>query len=234
MIQRTSAVKSVKTYEVAIPEPMPVSVSIHKTALVIVDMQNDFCLPNGQRFLIDTITPTIPRIKNLLVKARANGMRVILTQSWYPTADSIVSEHPRVKVMGSGCEIGTWGAEIIDELKPLESESVIKKGSYDPWFGTRMEDVLRKLDFGNFEHDFSHKNRIRNDCSVIITGTISDCCVDKAVIGFFLRGYHVIIPKDCISARSEFAQDSAVYRFATQYFGTITRSDLIEFEGSER
>lgn len=157
-------------------------------------------------------------------------MPVIHTQSWHPPDDPRFSDHPRASFGSKGCKAETWGAEIIDELRPAGGEPAIKKDTYDPWFGTEMEQLLKTMGFGVFEHDSAQRNRLRHDCNVVITGTASDVCVDKAVIGFFFRGYQVIIPTDCISTHGEFGQDSALYRFSKQFYATLTRSDLVEFE----
>ncbi len=192
-------------YRPEIPAPSPAKLPINETALVIIDMQNDFCRPDGSLFVGDMILPTIPKIKALLNKARSVGMRVIHTQSWHPADDPRFMEnpHPRASIGSKGCKVDTWGADIVD--------------------------VLNRLNFGTFEHGSAQRNRMRHNCNVIVTGTNSDVCVDKAVTGFFFRGYQIIVPVDCIATKNQFAQDSALYRFANHFAVTLTTSDLIEF-----
>jgi nicotinamidase-related amidase len=160
-------------------------------------------------------------------------MRVIYTQSWYQKNDPRYSNHPRANPGGfPGCMAGTWGAEIIDDLKP-KGEPCIKKGSYDCFFGTNLENLLlHEMKFGNFGHDSVHRNRSINNCSVVVTGTVANACVDKAVIGFYLRGYDVIVPADCIAAKTKFEISWALRQFKKTYFAKITTSDIIRFEAS--
>ena len=131
-------------------------------------------------------------IQKLLEKSRHIRMPIIYTQSWYQKEDPRYSKNSKANPGGfGGCMAGTWGAEIIKELEP-KNEHIIRKGSYDCFFGTNLEDLLlREMKFGNFGHDSVHRNRSINDCSVIVTGTVATACVDKAVIGFYLRGYDV-------------------------------------------
>jgi nicotinamidase-related amidase len=124
---------------------------------------------------------------------------------------------------------GTWGAEIIEELKP-KGEPSIKKGSYDCFFGTNMEDLLREMKFGSFTHESVHRNRSTNDCSVIITGTVTTACVNSAVIGFYLRGYEVIVPADCIAAKKKADTNCMLGQFKKTYFARITSSALLDFD----
>ncbi len=220
-----------KSYRPVIPSPSDVRLPVGKTALVIIDMQNDFSRPSGSVYIGDMIVPTIPRIRDLLSQARDLGMRVVHTQSWHPEDDPryLDPPHQRATFGSNGLKVNTWGAEIIDELHPIEGEPITKKDTFDPWFGTNLEQVLKDMNFGDFEYDSAQKNRLRQERNVVITGTASDVCVDKAVIGFFFRGYKIIVPTDCISAHDQFCQDSALYRFINYFDAILTTSDLIEF-----
>lgn len=212
-----------------LPNPVNVSLPISKSAVVVVDMQNDFCRENGELYAGPMVLPTIPKIRTLLEKARSSGLRVIHTQSWYLKDDPRYSNHPRASIIGRGCKAETWGAETIDELKPLPGEPSIKKSSFDPWFGTNMESILKEWNFGSFEHGSVHRNRERNDTNVILTGTVSNACVEKAVIGFYLRGYEIIVPSDCVSANDQYGQEWALHQFTKWYGAKLTLSDMMQF-----
>jgi len=220
-----------KDYWPSLPKPEHVKLPSIKTALVIIDMQNDFAHPEGNIFIGDMIGSTIPTIKYLLDKSRAKGVQVLHTQSWHPIDDPRYMDPPipRASFGSNGCKVDTWGADIIDELKPLTGEPVIQKDTFDPWFGTNMEETLKESGFGRFKHDSAQRNRLRHESYVVITGTASDVCVDKAVIGFFFRGYKVIIPIDCISTYDQFCQSSAIYRFVNYFDAIITTAKMIEF-----
>jgi len=216
-----------------VPQPEAVELPTDRTVLVVVDMQNEFVSPEGRIYTGSMVHGTIPKIKNLLDLARRDGMNVIHTQSWYEKDDPRFSDHPKAKFEKGGCMAGSWGAEIIDDLKPLGREPVVRKSSYDCFFGTIMDHVLDELNFGEYAPGSVHRNRERNDANAIITGTVSNVCVEKAVIGFYLRGFDVVVPVDCISAKSAYAQQWALHQFSEFYGGRITRSDLLEFRKLE-
>lgn len=210
-------------------KPRPIILDTKKTALVIVDMQNDFVKHKGKIYIGPMVDPTIAKIRSLLTKSRNAGARVIFTQSYYGKEDPRFGCNEKASRSERGCIAGSWGSEIIKELSPRKKEPCIRKGSYDCWFGTDLESTLRNMKFGKFEQDSVHFNRARNNCSVIITGTATNVCVDKAVTGFYLRGYDVIIPIDCVSAMDENEQRWAIYQFMNYYQARISSSELIRF-----
>jgi nicotinamidase-related amidase len=94
-----------------------------KTALVVVDMQNDF-VKEGGSLVVPDAEGTVPAIQNLLSFARNAGMKVVY----------IWPEH---------CREGSWGWEIVDELQPRDDELVIRKVRYDAFYGTHLDHFLR-------------------------------------------------------------------------------------------
>ncbi|MBC7109059.1 MAG: cysteine hydrolase, partial [Methanomassiliicoccales archaeon] len=115
-------------------------------------------------------------------RARKAKATVIYTQDWH------ASDDPEFRIWPPHCVAGTWGAEIIAELAPQPGEPTVKKTSYDPFFRTGLEDLLH-------EKGVDH---------VVIVGTVANICVLHAASSAALRGFRVIVPKDCVSALNEF------------------------------
>jgi nicotinamidase-related amidase len=181
-----------------------VEVDTAATALVIVDMQNDFVDPGG-RLLVPGARATIPAIARLRDLARAHRMPVVYTQDWHTEDD------PEFALWGRHAVGGTWGAEIVPELAPAPGDLIIRKLRYDAFFGTPLEDELQR-------------RRIR---SLIVTGTVSNICVLHTAGSAALRWLHVIVPADAVSALTEFDQHAALRQISFLYRGTITRSEGI-------
>jgi len=194
-----------------LPEPEPVALQARTTALIVVDMQNDFCKPEGKLFVGPSVAATIPRIKGLLERARAAGAAIVYTQDWHAPDD------PEFKVWPAHCVEGTWGAEVVDELKPRPGEHLVKKSTYDPFFTPKAEPSLEGL-LGGLGVD-----------TVIVTGTVSNICVMHTVAGASLRGLKVVVPVDCISALDSYGQELAVFQASSLYRARITASSLITF-----
>ena len=176
------------------------------SALMVVDMQNDFVDPRGSLY-VPRARGTIPAIRRLIDFARAHKLPVIYTQDWHPPGD------PEFGVWGTHALGGTWGAEIVPELSPGPEDLVVRKLRYDGFFGTTLEQDL---------HD-------RGVHAVMITGTVSNICVLHTAGSAALRGIHVIVPVDAVSAITEFDQHAAFRQIAFLYRGALTRSDAIRF-----
>src|SRR5947209_13088311 len=108
-----------------------------RTALIVVDMQNDF-VSEGGSLLVEDAKATIPSIRHLLELARASGMRVVFSQDTHDEGD------PEWEIWPEHARRGTSGWQIVDELEPQEDELVIQKVRYDAFYGTSLDHMLRQ------------------------------------------------------------------------------------------
>ncbi len=171
------------------------------TAVLVVDMQNDFVRENGALF-VPTAPATVPPIQELLVRARGKGVNVAFTQDWHSPTDPEFRIWPRHGVAES------WGAEIVAELAPQAGEPVVRKTTYDPFFQTELEGILR---------GWGTKH-------LVIVGTVANICVLHAAGSAALRGLQVIVPKDCVSAAAEFDLWAAFRQVTFLYRGLVLPS----------
>ena len=182
------------------------------SALIIVDMQNDFVKPGG-RLVVPSAAKTVPAIKKLLEKARKHGVMVVYTKDTHYPGD------PEFDIWGEHVVKGTWGWEIVDELKPMPWEIVVEKTRYDGFYGTPLDDLLRV-------------HGIRN---VVVTGTVANICVLHTAASAALRWYKVFMPLDAISALNEFDYYATLRQVSFLYKGVLVESvDGIEFTGQGR
>lgn len=196
--------------QVSIPEFKihdEIQVDPSKTALIVVDMQNDFCLPDGSLFIKEA-PETFDAIEQLLTFARNNAMHIFFTQDWHSTED------PEFDIWGAHAVAGTWGAEFVDQLKPMhnEKEHVIQKVRYDAFYGTHLEHLLK----------------LHGVETVIICGTVANICVHYTAASAALRWYNVVVPIDAISAITPFDKISTCHQVASLFTGYVTRSNGIK------
>ncbi len=189
-----------------IPKESKVELPARETALVVVDMQNDFAHPEGALFVPDA-PKTIPIIRRLLEEARARGARVIFTQDWHREDD------PEFRIWPVHAVAGTWGAEIVEELKPQKGELVIQKVRYDAFYGTPLDHYL---------HLFGVKH-------LVVTGTVANICVLHTAGSAALRWYNVVLPEDATSALTPFDLQAALRQVTFLYQGTVTTADGVRF-----
>jgi len=183
-----------------------VSVDPRKTAVMIIDMQNDFIEEKGKLY-VPRSEKLIKPIKSILDKAREAGATIIYTQDWHHDDD------PEFEVWGEHALADSWGAEIVEELKPKEGEFVVKKPSYDAFYGTPLEHILRYRGLEN----------------LILTGVLANICVLHTAGSAAMRGYRLIIPVDCILALNEFDYALSLRQMSFIYKAKLTRSDMMKF-----
>ncbi|BDC18031.1 isochorismatase family cysteine hydrolase [Acidianus sp. HS-5] len=188
-----------------IPEEKEIELNPHDTALLIVDMQNDFLRKDG-KLPVPTAEGTIQPIKDLIRKARDSSTLVIYTQDWH------MKDDPEFKIWGEHALAGTWGAEIVDELKPEKDDFLIKKYRYDAFFETPLDYILR----------------VKGIKNLVITGTVANICVLHTAGSAALRWYNVIMPKDGVSAITDFDYYATLRQVDFLYKGKITTSTGIK------
>jgi len=189
-------------------EPKKLTLPRKSTVVMVVDMQNDFVNEDGKLYVGDSVRKIIPNIQRTLAKAREKKVPVVYTQDWHGKDD------PEFKVWPAHCVEETVGAEVIQSLKPVRGDFIVRKKSYDPWFETELEELLRRL-----------KTK-----TVIVTGTVSNICVLHAVAGATLRGYEVVVPVDCTAALNDVDQEFAFRQIVLLYKGVLTTSELLSFQ----
>jgi nicotinamidase-related amidase len=180
------------------------------TALIIVDMQNDFVRSHGKLYVGRLAEKSIPAIANLIRKAREKTVPVVYTKDWHSRGD------PEFKLWGEHCLAGSEGAKIVNELAPKEGDITIKKATYDPWFKTNLEEIL--------------VNRVVR--SLVVTGTVSNICVLHTAAGGAIRGFNIVLPLDCVSpleAYREIDQALAIRQISSVYLGKVTTSNRVKF-----
>ena len=152
-------------------------------ALVIIDMQNDFVLPEAP-LCVKGAQATVPTIQKLLDRARAEGWRVI----------HVIRQHRRD---GSDVEIGraplfTQGAGIcvpaviVDELAPLPNDTILRKLRFSAFFQKELDMILRRLKID----------------TLLIAGTQYPNCVRGTATDAMSHDYNTIVVTDACSAQT--------------------------------
>ncbi|MEP6661099.1 MAG: cysteine hydrolase [Acidimicrobiales bacterium] len=181
----------------------PVEMNLARTAVIVVDMQNDFGSPGGMFDLsgIDTtqIRAVVPTVAEVLTAARRVGIRVIyLKMGFEPDlSDAGIPDAPVWRVHkgrhvgetvtapdGSSSRVlihDTWNTEILDELRPEPGDIVIKKNRYSGFYGTELHETLQRLGITD----------------LIVTGCTTSVCVESTIRDASFRDYRCVLLSDC-------------------------------------
>jgi ureidoacrylate peracid hydrolase len=165
-----------------------------RSAVVVVDMLNDFLEPEGAMPLLEGRKLFEP-INRLLAAARRRGSPVIWVCDEHPEFDR---EFEKRSVH---CLQGSWGAEIVADLEVGPDEYRVPKRRYSGFYETDLDLRLREL---GIEY-------------LILTGVVTNICVRSTAHDAFFRGYQVIIPVECVAATSPREQESTLYDLDTHY-----------------
>jgi ureidoacrylate peracid hydrolase len=185
-------------------------------AVVVIDVQNDFCAPGGfyDRTGSDTarIHAMIPRLQRFLAEARATRVPVIFVAAGYgePYLSSADRErflrlHGRVIPV---CRPGTWGAEFY-EVAPRPGEPVIVKRRYSAFHGTDLDVLLRNLG-------------VR---TIVLVGVATNVCVEGTARDAFMRDYYVVVVSDCTAARDENFHRSALANIEAHFAAVVSADE---------
>jgi nicotinamidase-related amidase len=202
--------------ELDYPTPQSVELDAQKILLLIIDMENENAHPDGALYIGEPVRKIIPKIAELRARVRRAGGRVLHTQS-VRSPDAL-----EFTVFGNTVRKlkGTWGSELIDELKPAGDEPLIVKYTHDCFYQTEMDRLLKQMELKPGEG------------RVIVTGISTRNCVQSAVLGFSVRDYYVYVPMDCTAHNDEkqvLQAFSLFTSFGYKHNVTMTRSDLINF-----
>jgi nicotinamidase-related amidase len=177
-------------------------------ALVVVDMQKDFCTPGGafDRLGVDIsmYPPMVPRLSRLLDGARAAGVLVIYVQM--TVLPGRRSESPaqirfnrRLHLASTGeplgyTEDGSVGQEIIAELAPAEGDVMVKKYRSSAFWGTNLDMLLRS----------------NGVLSVVMSGCTTEGCVESSARDALFNDYYVVIAEDCVASDDRRQHDASM------------------------
>jgi len=153
-----------------------------KTALLVIDMQNDFVLENAI-MEVKEAKKQVPKIKALIDKCRKLEVPVIFTVH---ETDPLLCPLEIVAfphLINAGMRKGTKGIEVIDDLKPKKDEKIVRKHRFSAFYQTDLELVLKSLKVD----------------TLIICGTVTHICCESTARDAFYRDFKVVFGTDICS-----------------------------------
>lgn len=205
------------------PLPLAEKIDPENTALVVVDVQNDFCHSDSpQTKLGHDVTAAqemVPRLLLLVDAARGAGATVIWVKTSHGEHDTseVQWEQRRRTRPGTDmlCRPDSWGAEFY-RVEPEAGEPIVVKHRYSAFVNTDLELILRS----------------REIKTVLITGVATNVCVESTARDAFMRDFYVVFVDDC-SAAYDPALHTTTLRNIESQFGQVVQSSKV-FEAWQR
>ncbi len=185
-----------------------------RTAVVLIDVQNDFCHRDGAAGRngepITRIEQTVPRLRSLLAAAREAGTMIVHVKAEYGQVfrgvgspyrfPAIDRREPAVWTASAAepgasngfapeevevCLAGSWGAAFVEGMEPAPGEALVVKHRYSAFRDTGLEVLLRA-------------NGIT---TLVFGGVTTNCCVESAVREAAMRDFYTIVVEDCVAVK---------------------------------
>ena len=184
------------------------------TAVVVVDMQNDFCAEGGyihatQNADMNPNRDLARRLDELLGAARRAAAAVVWIKAIYDHDKLPTPMLSKMLEKGKGavcCASGSWGADFY-EIAPLDGEPVIEKHCYSAFHETGLHDLLQA----------------RGIRTLVMTGVATNVCVESTLRAGFFHGYYIVMPPDCVGSANS-ALHEATIRSVDLIFGHVPDS----------
>ena len=225
--------------EIEVPaRPAPFTFDLATTAVLIVDMQNDFAAPGGmfERAGIDisTVQAIVPNVRAVLEAARACGLAVVylkmgfspdLADAGFPSSPTWLKHVPLMvgdvvespdgeasRILIRDC----WNTDIITELAPQPNDDVLYKTRYSGFYGTELDQLLREKGIER----------------LIVIGATTSVCVESTVRDAMFRDYHCLVVADATAepiaadaARSN--HEASLLTLELLFANVATSADLV-------
>jgi ureidoacrylate peracid hydrolase len=202
--------------------------NIDRSALLIVDMQNDFLHRDGSfshiarehpeaKIDMPFLVGTIPNVKRLADAFRAARRPVLyLAHVLKPDYSDAAFPYWRVGIEpASGnrthCVEGTWGAEIIDDLKPQKGEHLVVKKGFGGFSNTPLDTVLRNMGV----------------TTCVVSGVTTCVCVSTTVLGGVECNYRMILVSDAVAEVDRITHEAELQTMARIFADVKTTDEVV-------
>ncbi len=189
------------------------------TAILVVDMQNDFCAEGGYIHKIRNADMSgnaalADRIMTLVETGRAAGTMVVWIKANYERKYLSGQALAKLEEMGVDrvcCEGGSWGWDFF-RVEPRADELVVEKHTYSAFYGTELDGILR----------FSGMR------TLVLTGVATNVCVESTLRDGYFNGYYTVMPEDCVGSYAPDLHEASL-RNVKNLFGDVPVSqDVID------
>ncbi len=177
-----------------------------RTAVLVVDMINEFCVEGGAMVLPGAERLYGPQ-NNLIGAARTAGMPIVFILD---THRKDMRREREFLIRTPHCFENEWGCQVVDALDRRDEDITVVKRRYSGFFNTDLDLTLKDMMID----------------TVIVMGVVTNICVRSTVHDAFFHGYRVVVPEDCVAATGPREQESSLYDIAT-HFGAVTSSTEI-------
>ena len=186
-------------------------------ALVVIDVQNDFCSPSGVMALsgkdVSGVLEMMPKLVELIERAHSAGVPVVLVQTLH--SDETTTEPWRFRTgqreSVPNCVPGSWGAELY-EITPHPADHIVTKHRYSAFSSPEFVGLMTQL----------------AKPSLLFCGVATNVCVETSIRDATCADYYATLVEDCSSAYLSELHRGSVENINSHFGVVVTTSDVID------
>jgi ureidoacrylate peracid hydrolase len=189
-------------------ESLPQLVDPARAAVLLVDIQNDYCHPEGTSARkgadVSACAALLGPLEHLTAGARAAKAPLIWIRNWHTKWTDSEAWVGRSERGGEAARAESWGAEFWG-IQPEADEPIVNKQRYSAFWGTRLDSILRTL-----------KRE-----TLIVCGVASNVCVESTARDGVFLDYNVVFLSDCSASGDGPAAHEATLENMRRHFGRV-------------
>jgi ureidoacrylate peracid hydrolase len=185
-----------------------------RTALIVVDVQNDYCDPKGSLGRagadVSSADAAVTNIERLIAAARRVGAAVIFVRNWHESWTDSEAWLGKKNSSSRAAIARSWGAEFY-RVVPLDNEPIINKFRYSGFVGTSLDQAL-----STYKRD-----------TLIMTGVATNVCVESTARDAVFLDYRIVFMSDATATADGDAIQKATLYNIERHFGRVAATDEI-------
>ncbi|MEK6920650.1 MAG: isochorismatase family cysteine hydrolase [Nanoarchaeota archaeon] len=185
-------------------------INAKETALLVIDMQNDF-VEEGAVLEVPTTRNNLKEYKTFIDVCRKKGVAIIYTRHCYDAKKNPIEARLFPQLKKGGLREGTPSWDVCNALKPERDDIIVNKTRYDAFYNTNLGSILKR----------------RKITNLIITGTMTEVCCESTARSGMFQDYNIFFCADMNYTLSEEAQENTLKGIAA-HFGDVTTASKIE------
>ncbi|MBV9351925.1 MAG: cysteine hydrolase [Mycobacterium sp.] len=197
------------------------SIDPKTTAVVLIEYQNDFASEGGalHKAVSEVMEKTdmLGHTRRVVEAARTAGATIMHAPITFTEGYGEITQHPygilKGVVDGHAFVKGSWGAAIVDDLTPADSDILIEgKRGLDTFASTNLDFILRS----------------KRITTIALGGFLTNCCVESTMRSAYEHGYQVVTLSDCVAATSVGEHENALKYDYPMFSHPMTAGEFVE------
>lgn len=183
------------------------------TALIVIDMQNDFVQENSILEIKES-KKHIEKLKEFIQNCKDKEMTIVYTRHIFDPKTNPIESKLFPKLSKEGLRDKSAGSEIISELKPEKNDIIIKKYRYDAFFNTQLGRMLNE----------------RGITDIIITGLMTNICCESTARTAMMKDFNVLFCSDLTFASDQELQKATLKNIASHFGKVMTSKEILDLQ----